>query len=127
MFNLFKKSSPRQPRATIITALTADGLKSSSPLSVVERNGSYSGRSVTYFRVFDASRVADRGLQVRDFPDLDTHADLILGEGHVEREGAVVLSRRTGAAEPTANAYSRSEANREAHGDDEQFVFPDKH
>ena len=63
-------------------------------LAVVEQRGSYSGRRVSYFRVFDPVRVAERGLAVRVYTDLDAHPELVLSAGHVEREGGVVLTRR---------------------------------
>jgi len=78
---------------------------------------------VRYFRAFDPARAAERGIQVRLFTDLDTHAELVLGSGHVERDGTVVLSQRDGSALSTT--FKRSEADRAAHGDDERFVFPE--
>ena len=91
-------------------------------LSVVEQHGTYSGRRVSYFRVFDPIRVAERELQVHRFTDLDRHPNLILGSGHLEGDGSVVLSKR-GKPHP-AEAPIRSDANRSAHPDDEQIVFP---
>jgi hypothetical protein len=92
-------------------------------LRVVQRRGSYSGRSVSYFRVFDPASVSAAGMQPRKFEDLDGHADLILGTGHVESGGAVVLTRR--ASTPTRPTASRSLADRGSHGDDERVVLPD--
>jgi len=93
-----------------------------STLSLVEEHGTYSGRRVNYFRVFDPIRVAERGLQIRRFTDLDRHPNLIIGPGHVEGDGSVVLSKQ-GKPHP-AETPIRSEANRSAHPDDEQIVFP---
>lgn len=96
MFSVFRRSHPHQPSVALSHAL-GDGLPPGvdpATLTVVEQRGSYSGRSVSYFRVFDPVRVAERGLQVRVFRDLDAHPELVLGAGHVEREGGVVLSRR---------------------------------
>jgi hypothetical protein len=72
--------------------------------------------------VFDPSRVAERGLQVRRFTDLDAHPDLVLGSGHVEADGAIVVSQRHD--DQVTRAPVRSEADRSAHADDEQVVFP---
>jgi hypothetical protein len=125
MFNFFKKSQSRQPTPALCRALAAEGLPPGmdpSSLRVALKRGLYSGRHVKYFRVFDAIRVAECGVEVRGYADLDTHADLVLGSGHFEPDGAVVLSKRD---RPEVTAPSvRSEADRTAHGDDEQFVFP---
>ncbi len=93
-----------------------------STLSVVLQHGLYSGRHVSYFRVFDPIRVTERALLVRSYRDLDAYPDLVLGSGHNEADGAVVLSRRD--RPRVTSSTTRSEANRSAHGDDEQFVFP---
>jgi len=125
MFNMFRRSQPRRPSAALCQALARDGLPSgmeASSLSVVERHGSYSGRRVTYFRAFDPIRVAERALQVRGYADLDIHSDLVIGSGHVEGDGAVVLTKRN--RQPLATPLVRSEADRSTHGDDEQLVFP---
>jgi hypothetical protein len=125
MFNMFRKSQPRRPNAALCQALVSDGLPpgmEASSLSVVERHGSYSGRRVTYFRAFDPIRVAERAVEVRVYADLDVHPDLVLGSGHVESDGAVVLTKRD--RPPVASPLVRTEADRSSHGDDEQFVFP---
>jgi hypothetical protein len=125
MFNMFRKSQPRRPNAALCQALKSDGLPpgmEASSLSVVERHGSYSGRHVTYFRAFDPIRVAERAVEVRAYADLDVHPDLVLGSGHVESDGAVVLTRRDRPS--VTSPLLRTEADRSSHGDDEQFVFP---
>jgi|SRR5579864_266420 len=127
MFNMFRKSQPRRPTPALCTALVSDGLPpgmAASSLNVVEQHGSYSGRRVTYFRAFDPIRVAERAVQVRGYTDLDVHPDLVIGSGHVEADGAVVLTKhnRPGVESPP----DRTEADRSTHGDDEQFVFPDR-
>src|ERR1051325_11400590 len=97
MFSIFRKSQPRRPTAALCRALVSDGLPpgmEASSLSVVERHGSYSGRRVTYFRVFDPIRVAERPVRVRGYADLDVHPDLVIGSGHVESDRAVVLTKR---------------------------------
>ena len=126
MFSMFRKAQSHQPTAAIAQALTNDGLPPGmdpSTLSVLQQSGSYSGRKVSYFRVFDPVRVSERALKVHDFADLDTHPELVLGSGHVEHNGAVVLTRQD--RTHSSAAFSRSEANRAHHGDDERFVFPD--
>jgi hypothetical protein len=83
-------------------ALVSEGLPpgmNPSTLEVVLRNGTYSGRNVSYFRVFDPVRIEERTLQVRAFTDLDSYPDLVLGSGHVENDGAIVLSKHH-AAQP---------------------------
>ena len=125
MFSLFRNSQPRRPTTAMARALVSDGLPPGmepSTLSVVQRHGSYSGRRVSYFRAFDPIRVAERGLQVQAFTDLDAHPDLVLGSGHVESDGAVVLSKRHDSR--VTGTPVRSEADRSAHTDDEQVVFP---
>src|SRR5438552_3638555 len=126
MFSLFRKPQPHQPTAAIMQAMTSDGLPSGTDparLSVLQQRGSYSGRKVSYFRVFDRLRVSDRSFKVNEFGDLDAHPELVLGSGHVEQNGAVVLTRmdRTN----SSGAFARSEAVRADHDDDERIVFPD--
>jgi hypothetical protein len=127
MFNLFRNSQPHHPSTALAQALVGDGLPlglDPATLSVLERRGSYSGRSVTYFRVFDPVRLAERNLAVRDYSDLDSHPDLVLGSGHREQDGVIVLTRQ---ARPSlSSTYAREEAIRSKHTDDQQFVFPDR-
>lgn len=125
MFRFILNSHPRRPTAAMAAALTRDGLPpglNPSTLEVVERRGSYAGRRVSYFRVFDPIRIGERGLQFRRFSDLDSHPDLILASGHVESDGNIVLSRRD--TQVVSDMPTRSEAHRSAHPDDEQIVFP---
>jgi hypothetical protein len=127
MFSMFRKSQPRRPTTALCQALVGDGLPpgmEASSLSVVEQHASYSGRRVTYFRVFDPIRVAERALRVQSYADLEVHPDLVLGSGHVEADGAVVLTKRD--RSPLASTPVRAEADRAAHGDDEQLVFHER-
>ena len=97
MFNLFRKSQPPHPSAALCQALVKQGFPAGmDPLNlrVAQRRGSYAGRSVKYFRVFDGLAVTERALDVRSYGDLDTHPDLVLGSGHFEADGALVLSKR---------------------------------
>jgi hypothetical protein len=91
-------------------------------LPMTMRHGSYAGRRVDYFRVFDPVRAAERRIDVRGFGDLDPHADLMLGSGHIEQHGSVVLTRRDAA--PSIPILARERADRALHGDDEHQVFP---
>jgi hypothetical protein len=125
MFRLILNSRPRRPTAAMAAALINDGLPPGmqpSTLSVVEEHGTYSGRRVSYFRIFDPIRVAERELQIRRFTDLDRYPNLIIGAGHVERDGTIVLSRRGRPHAPETPL--RSEPARSAHADDERIVFP---
>lgn len=121
MFPFGHRSTPRFP--TIRQALYADGLASAADttkLTVLERRGPYSGRPVTFFRAFDPSLAAMQGVPVRAFRDLDAHLDLVVGSGHVEREGNVVIADRR---EPTLAIPTRQPAVRASHADDEHLVF----
>ena len=123
MFHFFHRSQSRDP--TIRQALAQAGLPSATDaagLGVLERHGSYAGRRVKFFRAFDATRAAARGIQVQAFTDLDAHQDLVLGSGHVEREGIVVVNRRP---EQDQMLSTREPADRSAHADDERFMFWD--
>jgi hypothetical protein len=93
----FRRSHLSQPTPAIHQALVRQGLRDEvdlATLTVVQRRGTYSGRKVRYFRVFDTGRSAERGLAVRDYSDLDPHPALVLGYGHLEGDGAVVLARQ---------------------------------
>jgi hypothetical protein len=128
MFSLFRKSQPSHLSAALTHALASDGLPPGtdpSSLSVVVQKGSYSGRNVSYFRVFDPICAAERHLEVRRFADLDASPDLVLGSGHVEAGGAIVVSKRHD-SQITRNTPVRSEAERSRHVDDEHVVFPDR-
>jgi len=106
-------------------ALAQDGLPPGSDpatLIVLEQRGSYSGRRVSYFRVINPVRTGEGAIQGGVLSDLDNHPELIVGSGHVEQDGAVVLTWRDGGhstAAPNRNAVDRAD-----HGDDEQFVVP---
>jgi hypothetical protein len=96
MFEALRKArNPRRPTAAIADALNVDGLLSDLDpwgLAIVARRGSYVGRPVRYFRVFSPSQVAALGLSVQVFSDLDDHLSLVLGSGHVEPDGGVVVT-----------------------------------
>jgi hypothetical protein len=117
----------RYPSAAIRGALGPDGLPPGTDLDalgVVEARGAYSGRAVTYFRVFDPKRAAARAVDVfadHTYRDLDAHPELVLRAGFVERDGTVVLFARPAAPEGIVPA--RQPADRAAHADDERHVF----
>jgi hypothetical protein len=121
MFKFLNRSAARYP--TIRQTLARAGVPSAADpvgLTVFERMGSYAGRRVNFFRAFDPARAAARAIPLHAFRDLDAHLDLVLGSGHVEREGLVMLDGRPEAehAVPT-----RALADRAAHADDDRFVF----
>jgi hypothetical protein len=62
---------------------------------MVQSAGRVSDRKVTFIRIFDPVRAAERALEIRSFQDLDAQPGLILKAGHVERDGIVVILRRT--------------------------------
>ncbi len=128
MVGFRRSSGQRSPSAAICRALEADGLPPgidrASALGVVKSRGRYSGRKVTYFRVFDPARAAERELEVRAFGDLDAHPDLVLRAGHTEQDGTVVVTWRAPALD--AATPVRERADRAAHEGDERFVFPER-
>lgn len=88
----------QQPTARSLSAKLANILIKERGLSVddgaslrmLERRGNYSGRPVTYFRIFDPVAVQAAGITARRYADLDQLTDLFTG--HTERDGAVVLN-----------------------------------
>jgi hypothetical protein len=68
--------------------------QAAAALRMLTRRGSYAGRPVTDVRVVDPTAVARAGVALRRFGDLDEHEPLLLHEGHIERNGQVVLNRR---------------------------------
>jgi hypothetical protein len=91
-------------------------------LSVVQQRGSYAGRRVTYFRVFDPARNAEQAVVIRQYTDLDACPELVVASGHIEQDGAVVLATRESTSTPVRT--QRLGADRSAHADDEAIVFP---
>jgi hypothetical protein len=91
----------RRPSGGIRRTLEAGGLSTTGidALGVVELPSTYAGRAVTYFRVFDPQRAANRGVDVftaYTFEDLNAHLDLVLWAGFIEPDGKVVLFSRPG-------------------------------
>jgi hypothetical protein len=127
MFSFLRNAPSQAPSPGLQQALTQQGLPvglSAGTLRVVATHGSYAGRSVRFFRVFDPHMAAQRGVVVRTFKDLDAHADLVMGSGHFENRGALCLTERVPAT--TAPTPSRQPADRSAHADDEHLVFWDE-
>ncbi len=62
-------------------------------LRMVRQRGTYSDRTVTFFRVIDPAAVSQAGVAVRHFRDLDDRQALQLHTGHIERDGQIVLNR----------------------------------
>jgi hypothetical protein len=126
MFDFLRKSQHKQPIAAISAALGSNGLPPGmdpATLVVLQQRGSYSSRKVSYFRVYDPVRAAERRVAVHAFNDLDGHPELVLIAGHMEQDGSVALTRRE--ANLQAAATPRSQATRANHADDEQIVFPE--
>jgi hypothetical protein len=98
--------------------LTSGG--NTSLLRMVESNGRYSDRKVTYFRVFDPALTTQRSLDVRQFRDLDDAQGLIVRAGHVEKDGVVVMTRAVTVR--AADTPIRSMADRSKHADDAHIV-----
>jgi hypothetical protein len=125
MFDFIRKSGPKAPSAAMRRALEKDGLPAGADapdaLRVIESRGSYSGRKVTYVRIFDPARAAAGAVDVRAYGDLDAHPDLVLWAGHVEHDGTVVLNRRAPAED--SSTRQRQGADRAEHQDDEHLVF----
>jgi hypothetical protein len=127
MFRSFRKSQPAHPTPALAQALANNGLPPGmdpASLCVLEQRGTYSGRQVKYFRVFDPVRVAECAVDIRAFTELDNHPELVVGSGHIERNGAIVLSQEH--RPPSLVSFSRTRADRSEHADDEQYVFPDR-
>jgi hypothetical protein len=126
MFGFLRKGASPASSLAIQQALVKQGLPfgmSVDRLRVLTRQGHYAGRSVRYFLAYDAQQAAQSGLALRTFEELDAHPDLVVGSGHLERDGAMALTRR----EPSITAPSpiRASADRTGHADDAHIVFWD--
>ena len=106
MFTFFKRSRPPHPtiRQTLVQAGVPDA-GDPTRVAVLEQHGQYCGRPVNFFRAVDPAR-----------------QDRLLGSGHVEHEGTVVLNSWP---EAEGAAPTRAPANRADHSDDERLVFWD--
>lgn len=72
------------------------GAQAAASLRMLTRRGTYADRTVTYFRVIDPAAVARAGVELGRYGDLDGHRPLQLHDGHIERDGHVVLNRQQG-------------------------------
>jgi hypothetical protein len=107
MFNFFNRSGSRYP--TIRQALAQSGVadaEDSTRVALLEKHGQYAGRRVKFFRAFEPG-----------------HQELLLGTGHVESDGLVVVDNLYAPDKRTPPA--REPANRAVHNDDERLVFWD--
>jgi hypothetical protein len=106
MFNFFSRHPTRYP--SIREALVQSGVAAAgdpSQVAVVEKRGKYSDRGVNFFRAFAPG-----------------HEDIVLGSGHVEHEGLVMVDLRR---PPEGAVPARELADRALHADDERLVFWD--
>lgn len=62
-------------------------------LRMVTKAGRASGRSVTYFRVFDPVSARNAGIELYQYADFDRHPQFQLYYGAIETGGGIVLSR----------------------------------
>ena len=67
------------------------GNQAAVSLRMMEQKGRYSGRKVTYFRIFDPATTAAAGIEVRCYDDLNIRA--ILHSGHLESDGQIMMNR----------------------------------
>ena len=72
-------------------------------LSMMQRAGNFSGRPVTRLRIYDPSMLNAEVSDVRKFVHLDTEAQAVCFEGHIEKGRPTNLNAR-GCMEETAKA-----------------------
>jgi len=131
MFGFLNRSGTSSATAAVQGALSAADLPPGldpSGFGVLESRGSYAGRKVTYFRVFDPRRIDGQNGKRLRYQDLEARRELVLQSGYVEEDGTVVFRQVTTAAPPRessetgSNGSWRAPADRAAHLDDERFV-----
>ena len=112
MFNFFRRSAPRPVSDAIARAVDAQGfspaLGDATRLRMVESNGRYSNRKVTFFRIFDPAVASQRMLDIQRYRDLDAFHNLILRSGHLETDGQIVVNRPIAVQEPEAAPRMRA-------------------
>lgn len=118
MFDFLRKSNQstaQKPAAALLQVLQASGLPpetDASKLGVVESTGRYSGRKVTFFRVFDPAGAAKRSINVasrRAYGDFDANLDLVVRSGHIEEDGTIVIATQPAAADRQAPTRERAD------------------
>ena len=136
MFGFLNRSGWSSTTAAVQRALSSADLPTRldpTGLGVVESRGSYAGRKVTYFRVFDPRQTDGQngkgGKRLR-YEDLEARGELVLRSGYIEEDGTVVLrqvltAKPTETSETGSNGFRRAPADRTAHPDDERFVARD--
>jgi hypothetical protein len=131
MFGFLNRSGTSSATAAVQRALSAADLPPGldpTGFGVLESRGSYAGRKVTYFRVFDPRRIDGQNGKRLRYQDLEARRELVLQSGYVEEDGTVVFRQVLTAApagetsEEGANGSWRAPADRAAHLDDERFV-----
>jgi hypothetical protein len=100
-------------------------------LGGVESRGSYAGRKVTHFRVFDPWQTSGQSSKRLRYEDLEGRAELVLWAGHVDTNGTVIINQarsdavQVQAADAGPSGPGRVPADRTAHPDDPRFVGQD--
>lgn len=100
MFDFLRKSRVRTPSAAIRQALEVDGLPPGTDISalrLINSSGTFAGRGVTYFRVFDPASVAAQSVDLltrHAYKDLNGYPDLVLRAGFIEQDGSIVVYAR---------------------------------
>jgi len=67
--------------------------EAAAALRMMEEQGHYVGRKVTFFRVFDPTIAEAAGVKPRCFRDLDAYA--VAHHGHIESDGQIILYMNT--------------------------------
>jgi hypothetical protein len=95
----FWDKSPQVLPGSVIDALVSQfrlGLPALDKLSLLQKAGTFAGRSVRLIRVYDPALSGDGGATTKRFEDLQepSRRKSVLFEGHIEKEGTVVLLDR---------------------------------
>lgn len=105
----FWDRSPRVLPVSVTDALVSQ-FRLESPaldkLSLLLKSGTFAGRSVRLIRVFDPALLGDGGATTKRFEDLQetSRRKAVLFEGHIEKEGTVILLDRRPRPTPTEPA-----------------------
>jgi hypothetical protein len=135
MLSFLNRSGTSKIASAVLGALASSNLPAGvdpARLRVAESRGSYAGRKVTYFRVFDPRQVDGHSGKIGErlsYQDLEPYLALVLGAGYVEEDGTVMLNRvvtadaRTHASDPGSTGPARVPADRAAHPDDAHLII----